>query len=210
MATDTFRDPALERRLQRKASAKGSFVATFRQVFLRHGLTMGFVALACLFLPSTLTAIRWGSVSLLSAPFFYLTALSTLLLFCLIFLLFKGHKINQIEVAWIAYLLFISTMEEFAFRLILPNLLAEPIGVFPAAIASNLLFACIHFITLRWKFINCIGVFFAGLGLSRLMVNTEDIAFVVLVHLFFTFLNTPTPPNHQAKAEASKPASQQD
>jgi hypothetical protein len=71
MATDTFRDPALERRLQRKASAKGSFVATFRQVFLRHGLTMGFVALACLFLPSTLTAIRWGSVSLLSAPFFY-------------------------------------------------------------------------------------------------------------------------------------------
>ena len=54
-----------------------------------------------------------------------------------------------------AYLFFISVVEEFSFRLILPTLLSGPVGMIPAVLFSNFLFACIHYITLRWKFINC-------------------------------------------------------
>ncbi len=165
---------------------------------------MGFIALGCLLLPVAQTAIGWSSASLLSAAFYYLAALSALLLFCVLFLVFKGHKIKHVESAWLAYLLFISTAEELAFRLILPSQLAGSIDMTFATIVSNLLFAGIHFVTLRWKFINCVGVFFAGLGLSRLMTSTEDIAFLILVHLFFTFLNTPTPPNQRRTAGISK------
>ena len=204
MTQNTAKNTPLERRLQRTRSAKGSFVATFRQVFFRHGLTMGFIALGCLLLPVAQTAIGWSSASLLSAAFYYLAALSALLLFCVLFLVFKGHKIKHVESAWLAYLLFISTAEELAFRLILPSQLAGSIDMTFATIVSNLLFAGIHFVTLRWKFINCVGVFFAGLGLSRLMTSTEDIAFLILVHLFFTFLNTPTPPNQRRTAGISK------
>ena len=204
MTQNTARNTPLERRLQRTRSAKGSFVATFRQVFFRQGLTMGFIALGCLLLPVAQTAIGWSSASLLSAAFYYLAALSALLLFCVLFLVFKGHKIKHVESAWLAYLLFISTAEELAFRLILPSQLAGSIDMTFATIVSNLLFAGIHFVTLRWKFINCVGVFFAGLGLSRLMTSTEDIAFLILVHLFFTFLNTPTPPNQRRTAGISK------
>jgi len=204
MTQNTARNTPLERRLQRTRSAKGSFVATFRQVFLRHGLTMGFIALGCLLLPGAQTAIGWSLASLLSAPFSYLAALSALLVFCVLFLVFKGHKIRHAELVWLAYLLFISAAEEVAFRLMLPSLLTGTINMTSAAIVSNLLFAGIHFVTLRWKFINCVGVFFAGLGLSRLMTSTEDIAFLILVHLFFTFLNTPTPPNQRRTTGISK------
>ena len=204
MVKDIAKDPARERRLQRKASAKGSFVATFHQVFLRHGLSMGLIALACGILPVTSAAIRWSSASLLSAPLYYLAALPALLLFFFLYLMFKGYEIRQTQLAWLAYLLFISAAEEFVFRLILPSLMVGAIGMIPATIFSNLLFASIHFVTLRWKLINCVGVFFAGLGLSRLLTNTEDLVLVVLVHWMFTFLNTPTPPNRQDMVEVSE------
>ena len=165
---------------------------------------MGFIALGCVLLPVARIAIEWSSASLLSTPLYYLAALSALLLFCVLFLVYKGHEIKHAELAWLAYLLFISTAEELAFRLILPSLLAGAIDMASAAIVSNLLFASIHFVTLRWKFINCVGVFFAGLGLSRLMTSTEDIAFLILIHLFFTFLNTPTPPNQRRKPGNSR------
>lgn len=204
MVKDIAKDPARERRLQRKASAKGSFVATFHQVFLRHGLSMGLIALACGILPVTSAAIRWSSASLLSAPLYYLAALPALLLFFVLYLVFKGYEIRQTQLAWLAYLLFISAAEEFVFRLILPSLMVGAIGMIPATIFSNLLFASIHFVTLRWKLISCVGVFFAGLGLSRLLTNTEDLVLVVLVHWMFTFLNTPTPPNRQDMVEVSE------
>jgi len=52
-------------------------------------------------------------------------------------------------------------------------------------------------VTLRWKLINCVVAFIGGLGFSRLLVSTEDIAILILVHYFFTFLNTPLPPERR-------------
>jgi membrane protease YdiL (CAAX protease family) len=115
----------------------------------------------------------------------------------ILLLLMSGHPNKKTLLAWLAYLFFISVVEEFAFRLILPTLLSGLVGMVPAVLISNLLFACIHYVTLRWKFINCAFVFIAGLGLSRLLTNTEDIAVVTLTHFFFTFINTPTPPKQR-------------
>ena len=76
------------------------------------------------------------------------------------------------------------------FRALLPALLVNNLGVIVAVVLSNLIFASVHYITLRWKFSNCVGVFIGGLALSRLLHNSEDIVLVILVHWWVTFLNT--------------------
>ena len=118
-------------------------------------------------------------------------------LFFIFFYLKRGHKIERIHLAWLTYLLFISVVEEIAFRMMLPMLLSGTFGMISTVLFSNFLFAFIHYVTLRWKFINCVVAFVGGLGLSRLLVSTEDIAILVLVHYFFTFLNTPLPPERR-------------
>jgi len=118
-------------------------------------------------------------------------------LFFIFFYIKRGHKIERIHLAWLTYLLFISVVEEIAFRMMLPILLSGTFGMISAVLFSNFLFAYIHYVTLRWKFINCVVAFVGGLGLSRLLVSTEDIAILVLVHYFFTFLNTPLPPERR-------------
>lgn len=183
-----------EGRLQRKMSVGGVYVATFRQIIMRHGLIMGAVILLCLLLPGAIDAVIVGLAPLMSEPYVYVAVLPVMLVFFTVFLVFKGHKVDITQGAWLSYLWVISVVEELSFRLILPSLLLSPIGLIPAVILSNLLFASIHFFTLRWKFINCFGVFLGGLALSRLLNNSEDIALVILVHWFFTFLNTPTSP----------------
>ncbi len=120
MTQNTARNTPLERRLQRTRSAKGSFVATFRQVFFRHGLTMGFIALGCLLLPVAQTAIGWSSASLLPAAFHYLAAVSPRLLFFVLFLDLKDHKINHVKSPRLAYLSFIPTSDDLCSRFILP------------------------------------------------------------------------------------------
>ena len=183
-----------EGRLQRKMSVGGVYVATFRQIIMRHGLIMGAVILLCLLLPGAIDAVIVGLAPLMSEPYVYVAVLPVMLVFFTVFLVFKGHKVDITQGAWLSYLWVISVVEELSFRLILPSLLLSSIGLIPAAILSNLLFASIHFFTLRWKFINCFGAFLGGLALSRLLNNSEDIALVILVHWFFTFLNTPTSP----------------
>ena len=120
-----------------------------------------------------------------------------ILLFFFLFYLRKGYEIERIHLAWLIYLFFISVVEEFAFRMMLPIILIDTFGMMSAIIFSNLVFACIHYVTLRWSLINCIIVFIGGLGLSRLLISTEDIAILILVHYFFTFLNTPLPPERR-------------
>lgn len=185
-------------RLQRKASGGGVYISKFRQVFLRHGLTMGLVAMVCLFLPALTESIRWSTAAFLTDHLPYIAASAILVVFFLGFLWFRGYSTNGRELTWLAYLLFISIVEEFSFRLMLPSFLLLTLGAIPAAVLSNLAFACIHFFTLRWRLMNCIGVFLGGLGLSRLLGNTEDIILVIGVHWLVTFLNTPTAPTKQS------------
>jgi hypothetical protein len=78
--------------------------------------------------------------------------------------------------------------------LMLPLAILSSTGLVIGIMLSNTIFATIHFFTLRWKLTNCIAAFLGGLGLSRLFYVTEDLALIILVHLFFTFINTPSPP----------------
>ena len=181
-------------RLQRRSAPGGQQITTFRQVLLRHGGAMAAIALACFFLTNSYLPLQSGSVKLSNALFFYLVALPGLFSFFIGYLLLRHRAIDSRTIIWILYLLVISILEEIAFRLLLPLAILSSIGLIVSLIISNSVLATIHFFTLRWKLVNCIVAFLGGLGLSRLFYVTEDLALIILVHWFFTFLNTPSPP----------------
>lgn len=186
-----------KRRLQRPAKDQNYLINTFNQVLARHFLTMSIIATICIFMSIESFADSIYLKPLTSSPVFYFFILTAISLFFIFIYLKRGYKIEPIHLAWLTYLLFISVAEEIAFRMMLPILLSGTFGVISAVLFSNFLFAYIHYVTLRWKFINCVVAFIGGLGLSRLLVSTEDVAILVLVHYFFTFLNTPLPPERR-------------
>ena len=134
-----------EGRLQRKMSPSGIYVATFRQIILRHGLTMVIISLLCLFVTGAIDIVILGFSSLIAGTFFYLIAMFVILVFFIAFLVFRGQKIGPTQYAWLGYLLIISFLEELSFRLILPTLLLGTVGMIPAVLLSNLVFASISF-----------------------------------------------------------------
>jgi len=186
-----------KRRLQRPAKDQNRLINTFNQVLARHFLTMAVIAGICIFISIESFANSIYLQPLTSSPVFYFSILTALSLFFIFFYLKRGHKIEWIHIAWLTYLLFISVVEEFAFRMMLPILVSGAFGMMSAVLFSNFLFAFIHYVTLRWKLINCVIAFIGGLGLSRILGGTEDIAILILVHYFFTFLNTPLPPERR-------------
>ena len=186
-----------KRRLQRPAKDQNYLINTFNQVLARHFLTMSIIATICIFMSIDSFADSIYLKPLTSSPVFYFFILTAISLFFIFIYLKRGYKIEPIHLAWLTYLLFISVAEEIAFRMMLPILLSGTFGMISAVLFSNFLFAYIHYVTLRWKFINCVVAFIGGLGLSRLLVSTEDVAILVLVHYFFTFLNTPLPPERR-------------
>ena len=133
-----------------------------------------------------------------SRPAIYIITGGTMVAFFILFLRFRKWELNKGQLLWILYLLGISIVEEIAFRLSIPVVLLSAVGAFLSVLISNFLFAAIHYVTLRWKLIPCIFTFMGGMGLSRLLENTENIALVILVHWFVTFLNTPRPPRNIA------------
>jgi membrane protease YdiL (CAAX protease family) len=186
-----------KKRLQRPAKDQNYLINTFNQVLARHFLTMSIIATICIFMSIESFADSIYLKPLTSSPVFYFFILTAISLFFIFIYLKRGYKIEPIHLAWLTYLLFISVAEEIAFRMMLPILLSGTFGMISAVLFSNFLFAYIHYVTLRWKFINCVVAFIGGLGLSRLLVSTEDVAILVLVHYFFTFLNTPLPPERR-------------
>jgi len=186
-----------KRRLQRPAKDQNYLINTFNQVLARHFLTMSIIATICIFMSIESFADSIYLKPLTSSPVFYFFILTAISLFFIFIYLKRGYKIESIHLAWLTYLLFISVAEEIAFRMMLPILLSGTFSMISAVLFSNFLFAYIHYVTLRWKFINCVVAFIGGLGLSRLLVSTEDVAILVLVHYFFTFLNTPLPPERR-------------
>jgi len=186
-----------KRRLQRPAKDQNYLINSFNQVLARHFLTMSIIATICIFMSIESFTDSIYLKPLTSSPVFYFFILTAISLFFIFIYLKRGYKIEPIHLAWLTYLLFISVAEEIAFRMMLPILLSGTFGMISAVLFSNFLFAYIHYVTLRWKFINCVVAFIGGLGLSRLLVSTEDVAILVLVHYFFTFLNTPLPPERR-------------
>ena len=183
-------------RLQRDYSGATLPVSTFVQVLYRHGCTMGFIAVTLICLQSTPDPFQTVVSDFSARPSTYILAtLSAIGFFCA-FLVSKGVPLSRTQCLWIVYLLYISMVEEIAFRLLLPLALEPSTGFLPAIVLSNFLFALLHYFTLRWKWKNCVLVFLGGMGLSRLLENSGDLALLILVHFVATFLNTPSQPDN--------------
>ena len=187
-------------RLQRAASSQETYISRFRQVLARHGLTMASIAISCLLLPSIQTSLLSSLDNLFKNPLKYLLWSLIVAIFIFGFLKFTKRELDLRQLIWVGYLFMISVVEEIAFRLSLPLLITSDftgisffwIGVF----LSNLLFATIHYFTLRWKLYACIFTFLGGMGFSRMFDITGDLTAVILLHWAVTFLNTPTPPRN--------------
>ena len=187
-------------RLQRASQNSTIYISKFRQVLLRHGMTMSLISFGCVLFPVVLVELFLSLDDLFFNINRYVIVCLGLGFVMLLYLRFLSKELNCRQILWIWYLLFISTVEEIGFRLSLPILFSNfflkeysfLIGIF----LSNLLFAVLHYFTLRWKLQACIFTFLGGIGLSRLFYLTEDLALIILVHWGITFLNTPTAPKN--------------
>lgn len=190
-------------RLQRKADRNGSSIDSFRLVLIRHGLTMSLLLIMCLGLlfyagvdslsSGQISGSLWADGAFTFQPLHY-AMLIAMLAFACGHWLWRGVQIQRHTLMWLVYLALIAFVEELLFRLVAPQLMQSFIGSTGSVIVSNIVFAGLHFFTLRWRWHHCIVVFLGGLGLSRLLQVTDDFVLIVLVHWFFTFLNTPHPP----------------
>ena len=189
-----------EGRLQRDSQNPAIYISKFLQVLFRHGMTMSLISFGCLLFPITLVALFSSLDNLFLNINRYVLASLSLGFFMFFYLRLFSKELNNRQIFWIGYLLFISIVEEIGFRVSLPILFSDSFlkeynflfGIF----LSNFLFASLHYFTLRWKLKACIFTFLGGIGLSRIFYVTEDLALIVLVHWAFTFLNTPTAPNN--------------
>ena len=188
-------------RLQRAASSQEIHISRFRQVLSRHGLTMASIAIICLLLPSIQTALLSSMDNLFRNPLKYFLWSLAVATFIFVFLKYTKRDLDLRQLLWVGYLFMISVVEEITFRLSLPLLITLDvtgisffwIGVF----ISNLIFATIHYLTLRWKLNACIFTFLGGMGFSRMLDTTGDLTAVILLHWAITFLNTPAAPKGQ-------------
>ena len=168
---------------------------------------MSLICLGCVLFPSVLVALFSSIDNLFLNINRYAIASVSLGFFMFLYLRFISRKLNYRQIFWIGYLFLISIVEEIGFRLSLPILFSEfffkEYSFLIGIVLSNLLFASLHYFTLRWKLKACIFTFLGGMGLSRLFYETGDITLVVMVHLVVTFLNTPSAPE-QVNTEYQK------
>ena len=186
-----------EGRLQRRSLNSEIYISKFRQVLLRHGLTMALISAICICIPFIPSALFSSLSYLMVAPNKYIFWSFCVGVMILIFLKSTNRDINLREIFWITYLFVISLVEEITFRLSLPLVAKEFFGIglfWFYVFLSNTLFAIIHYFTLRWKIRACILAFLGGMAFSRLFETTEDLALVIILHWAITFLNTPTAP----------------
>jgi len=55
-------------RLQRESSSSDNYISKFRQVLIRHGLTMTVIAIICLFVPFILNDFNFSLSKLFLSP----------------------------------------------------------------------------------------------------------------------------------------------
>ena len=153
------------------------------------------IALVCMLSSQSTASLSLNSIDFLLRPQIYAIASGAIVL-CFVFYLFlRKRTLTLSQALWIGYLFGVSVVEEIAFRLAVPLILAGITSNLFAILISNLLFAGLHYFTLRWKLVPCLFTFLGGLGFARLLDNSENIVLVILVHWVVTFLNTPVPPN---------------
>lgn len=187
----TIEQSKYESRLQR-TPIRGKGITRFREVLVRHGLTVFMVAAVCLLIPRADEYFAWGLEKCIQYPLTYLLAALCLTAFLMGLTKAFNRKLNTRQIIWIFYLMGVSICEEWAFRLAIPGFTTGLIGLRPAILLCNLAFAVMHYFTLRWKIRWCGGAFFGAMGLSRLM-GQGDLVLVIGVHWLVTFLNNPVP-----------------
>jgi membrane protease YdiL (CAAX protease family) len=181
-------------RLQRPAKARSRAVLHFRQVLARHLVTMLVVAVV--------TGLGVASVDdwkrllspLIAHPVHYLAMCVAIVAGIAIYHRVRGIPWSAAQVGWVGYLFLISVVEEWAFRVFLPLYLVDDFGARASALLSSVFFGALHYFTLRWRLTACLLTTLGGLGFSRLLDVSGDLALVILVHWIVTFLNTPRPP----------------
>ena len=202
MSVKDTQDPVPAGRLQRASQTQKGYISRFRQILTRHGLTMATISAICLLNPSTLSALSTSLNLLFINPSKYLLWTAGLGILIILFLRSTGRELSSRQAIWIGYLLMISIVEEVGFRLSLPIILSSGFSasetLWISVFLSNLLFATIHYLTLRWKLTACVFTFLGGMGFSRLLETTGDLALVILIHWAVTFLNTPSAPRGKA------------
>ncbi|MFU8817556.1 MAG: CPBP family intramembrane glutamic endopeptidase [Pseudomonadales bacterium] len=192
-----------QRRLQRPADFTGPRLTSFRAVALRHGLPGALLGMLCLLHPDMRALLTAGLGALLAAPLLYLAVGASIFLALISYAGFIDRRLDAAAVGWIIYLLLVSIWEEWVFRVAIPYFAAaNGAPLLTAVIASNAIFALMHYFTLRWKWQWCVAAFLGGMALSRQFGLHADLALVIGIHWIATFLNTPRLPG-RARVPAS-------
>jgi len=181
-------------RLQRPARARSSAVLHFRQVLSRHLITMSVIAVVMGLGAATVDDWKQLLSPLIAHPAFYFAMCIVIVLGIAIYQRVKGIPWSATQMGWVGYLFLISVVEECAFRVFLPLYLTDDLGARASVLLSSIIFGALHYFTLRWRLTACLLTSLGGLGFSRLLDVSGDLALVILVHWIVTFLNTPRPP----------------
>ena len=181
-------------RLQRPARARSSAVLHFRQVLSRHLLTMSVIAVVTGLGVARVDDWKRLLSPLIAHPVHYLAMCVAILAGIAIYQRVRGIPWSAAHVGWLGYLFLISVVEEWAFRVFLPLCLVDDLGARASVLLSSVIFGALHYFTLRWRLRACLLTALGGLGFSRMLEVSGDLALVILVHWIVTFLNTPRPP----------------
>ena len=181
-------------RLQRPAKSRSSAVLQFRQVLSRHLVTMSLVAVVMGLWLARVDDWKGLLSPLIAHPVHYLAMCVAIVAGIAIYQRLRGIPWSATQMGWVGYLFLISVVEEWAFRVFLPLYLMDDLGARVSIVTSSVLFGGLHYFTLRWRLTACVMTMLGGLGFSRLLDVSGDLALVILVHWIVTFLNTPRPP----------------
>jgi hypothetical protein len=190
-----------QRRLQRPPDFTGDLLRSFRAVALRHGLPGAVLGVLCLLHPDVRALLLPALTGFLADPGWYIAAATLVFAALATYAWFIDRGLDAGAVGWLLYLLMVSAWEEWVFRLALPYYAAEQgVELRTAIIASNLVFAAMHYFTLRWKWQWCLAAGLGGLALSRNFATHFDLVLVIGIHWIATFLNTPRRPGRGRSA----------
>ena len=181
-------------RLQRPSKSRSGAVLHFRQVLSRHLLTMSVIAVVTGLGVARVDDWKRLLSPLIAHPVHYLAMCVAIVAGIAIYQRVRGIPWSAAHVGWLGYLFLISVVEEWAFRVFLPLYLMDDLGARASIVVSSVIFGALHYFTLRWRMMPCLLTALGGLGFSRMLEVSGDLALVILVHWIVTFLNTPRPP----------------
>jgi hypothetical protein len=174
-------------------------IDAFRTVLLRHGLPGVVLALICLWPDQPRASLQQSRELIERQPQLVAGTALVVLAVMVVTSAFGRAGLSARQWAWFGYLLLVSITEEWVFRFAGPLWLMPEIGLFPGIAVCNLLFGALHFFTLRWGVLRCLGASLGGFGLSLLVLRSGLLP-AIAAHWLLTYASTPTPPGRRPDA----------